>query len=282
VGIRAARSDLVFLLDHDLYPAADCLRRLLAAREERSCPVLAPRILLFPEKDVVQADGGDAHFLGTLALRNGHVPVGRAEARAGVLGASLWGCVLAERASVLGAGGFDEEYFFHFEDLEMSLRLRESGAEIRCEPSAVACHDRGAGSPGLAFRGAGEYPSRRAYLIMRNRLLTIFAHYRARTLLLLGPALFLYECASFAGACRKGFPGAWVRAWGWLLAHGGEVRARRRRMRQRRTVPDRLILSGGPIPLAPGFLRSRWEIAAAGVLSAVLNGYWRLARRWIG
>ena len=45
--------------------------------------------------------------------------------------------------------------------------------------------------------GQVSYPKRRAYLTMRNRLITVFIHYRWRTLLVLLPVLLMYELASF-------------------------------------------------------------------------------------
>jgi len=48
-----------------------------------------------------------------------------------------------------------------------------------------------------------------------------------------------------------------------------------------RKLLDAELLSGGPIPLAPGLVRSRlvnWAIVA---LSATFDGYWRLSRRFL-
>lgn len=277
-GLRAASSELVLLVDHDLYLDASGLERLLAARERDAVAALAPRIVLHPEGDVVQADGAEAHFIGTLALRNGNRRLREASARAGPVGACASGCLLVERAAALEAGGFDESYFFYFEDLEFSLRLRGRGGRMACEPSAVARHDRGAGSPGLAFRGDGRYPERRAYLTMRNRWLTLLLHYRGRTLLLLVPALALYELATLGVALARGWGRAWLRGWIWQARHAARTRHRRRAIQDARVVGDRALLGGGPLPLAPGFVRSRYGRRAAAALSALLDGYWRLVR----
>jgi len=39
---------------------------------------------------------------------------------------------------------------------------------------------------------------------------------------------------------------------------------------------------GGPLPLAPGLIRSRAVGAAVRLFSGALDAYWRVARRWIG
>jgi hypothetical protein len=60
------------------------------------------------------------------------------------------------------------------------------------------------------------------------------------------------------------------------------VGERRRRVQQQRLRPDRELLSGGPLPVAQEFLRPGIEKAAFRALSSLLDGYWTLARRWIG
>ncbi|MGH7631852.1 MAG: glycosyltransferase family 2 protein [Gemmatimonadales bacterium] len=282
-GLRSAATELVLLVDHDIYLARECLERLVGARDEWNAVVACPRIRLHPEREIVQADGGEPHFVGALALRNGFRTLGELPpAHVGPVGAVPSGCLLVHRGRVLEAGGFDELIFFYFEDLEFSLRLRSLGHCFVAVPSAEAFHDRGAGSPGLAFRGGGHYPPERFHLTLRHRLLALLVHYRVRTLVVLGPALLLYELASVALALRRGLLGAWARAWMWQFRNAPAIRARRRTVQRARTRPDRDILVGGPLPLAPGVIGSRAEGSAVRLFSSLLDAYWRLVRRSIG
>jgi GT2 family glycosyltransferase len=231
---------------------------------------------------VVQADGAAIHFLGTMILRHGYQPVATTTTERSVVGGCIGACMLVDRVEVLAAGGFEELYFFYFEDLEFSLRLRAMGHRFLCEPHAEVLHERGAGTPGLSFRGAGAYPLRRARLTMRNRLLTILIHYRLRTLLLLLPALLLYEIATLCVAARRGWLRPWAEAWLWQIRNGRVIAARRRRMRDLRREPDRNLLVGGRLPLAPGVMDKPLERRLVGLLSCIFDGYWCLARRWVG
>ena len=72
-----------------------------------------------------------------------------------------------------------------------------------------------------------------------------------------------------------------MKAWAWVVAHPGELWTRRHRMQRGRRVGDRDLLSGGPLPLAPGSVRQRGLTAGARWASGALDGYWRLVRRWI-
>src|SRR5690606_26224889 len=116
----------------------------------------------------------------------------------------------------------------------------------------------GVGIVGLSYRGAEpKYPKRRAYLLLRNRLLTMFIHLRWRTLVLLAPALAVYEAASLGMAVIKGFPLQWLKAWLWQLGHIPDIAKRRRRMQRDRKLSDRALLSGGELPFSPGFVSSK-------------------------
>lgn len=281
-GLWALGTQLALIIDHDVYVEHDCIARMVRAFEEHAPAVVCPRIRLIPERHVVQADGAAMHFLGTQILRHGYEHVDAAPDCAGIVDACIGACMLVDRRAVLDAGGFDELFFFYFEDLEFSMRMRARGHRIWCEPSALVFHERADGTPNLSYRGNGSYPPARAYHTMRNRLLSMLIHYRLRTLVMLSPVLALHEIASLVMALRKGCPAEWLRSWGWQLAHLGEIRERRSRMRRFRRLDDRELLVGGLPPLAPGLLHTRTEKRLLVFYSAAVNCYWHLTRHWMG
>lgn len=281
-GLRTARSDLALLIDDDLYLEPDCLSRMVARYHADGPAVVCPRIVLHPERRTVQCDGAAPHFIGALVLLRGGRPFAEAPSEPWPVGGCLSACLLVERSTALEAGGFDEDYFFYFEDLEFSMRLAGLGHRFICESAAVAYHDRDSDRPGLSYRGRGSYPPRRFYLTERNRLTTILIHYRLRTLTLLLPAFAVCELAVLGLALRKGWVREWAGAWLWQFAHVRSVIDRRRRMQRARRRPDRELLWGGPLPLAPGLAGSQPLRFTVSLLSSGLNAYWRLARRWVG
>lgn len=277
-GLAEAKNELVLLIDDDIYPDPDCLEQLLAAKEAMPAEILVPRILLEPERDIVQCEGGAPHLVGTLVLTNGFTPLSAIASDApSYQNACPSGVLLVERGPVLEAGGFDASYFFYLEDLEMSLRARILGLRILSVPRAVVRHDRGTGTT-LAFRGQGSYPRERAYLLMRNRLRTLATHFAGRTLLGLAPALLVYELATACYALARGWGGAWLQAWRWVLAHRREIASKRRWIQERRRVKDRELLVGGPLPVAPGLIGSQLQKSLFELLGGFLSGWWRLVR----
>jgi GT2 family glycosyltransferase len=277
-GMNVLETDLVLSVDADVYLAADCAERMAAALESTNATVVCPRILLLPGASIVQCDGATLHFLGTLGLRHGFRPEGELPREGSYVNGCIGACLLFRRAAVVDAGGFDELFHFYFEDLEFSLRMRSRGHLVYCEPAAVARHDRGSGIAGLSFRGAGKYPVRRAYYSMRHRWLSMLIHFRSRTLIVLTPALVLYEAATVVLSIIRGWLPAWASGWWWLMRHGKEIRERRQRARRARVLTDRDLLEGGPIPLAPGLFQSLIARSLVNVLTMLFNGYWRLVR----
>jgi GT2 family glycosyltransferase len=268
IGLRMLSTPLALLLD--------------GAYLKNQPAVVCPRIRLLPERHIVQADGASLHFLGTLSLRNAYRDASLTPPVSGFVDGAIGACLLLDRAKAIAAGGFDELYFFYFEDLEFALRLRLRGERFWCEAAAEVFHERAGGTPGLSFRGQGSYPKRRACFTMRNRLITIFVHYRWRTLLVLLPVLFLYELASLVQSARMGWIRQWGQAWSWQFRNFGILAARRRAARASRVLADRDVLTGGIPPLAPGLVNSRLERFLLAAFSATVNGYWRMTRRLIG
>lgn len=277
--------DLALLVDNDIYMEDTTIDRMVDAYLRHDKPVIVtPRIRLIPERETVQAEGAECHFLGTMTLRHAYTDVAALPDVDSVeVGGCIGACYLVDLEKVMDAGAFDETFFFYFEDLEFSMRMRGMGYKVVCEPKAVVWHERGVGTPGLSFRGKEKkYPPRRMYLSMRHRLLNLFIHYRVRTIIVLAPALALYELASLGIAVIRGFGWQWVRAWWWNLTNLGLIREKRRRVQARRVTPDREVLDGGPIPLAPGFVKNPIARGLIGALNAIFNGYWAVARRLIG
>jgi GT2 family glycosyltransferase len=282
-GLRELGTTLALVLDHDVYVAEDCIANLVRAHLAEQVTVVCPRIRLVPERDIVQTDGAAVHFLGGLVMRNGFQPSSLTPAIPGCVGGAIGACMLMQREQVIAAGGFDELMFFYQEDLEFSLRMRTAGHRIWCETSAEVFHERADGTPGLSFRGSGPYPKRRAYLMMRHRLATILIHYRLRTLFVLFPVLLLSEIAGLASAAKKGWAAQWFRAWWWQFTNAAHIGSRRRRVQRLRTVDDKDLLDGGQPPIAHGYLAPGGaERRLFNVFSSVVNGYWQVARNWIG
>jgi GT2 family glycosyltransferase len=203
-GLSYTKSDFVLFVDDDVLLTDNCLEQMMSAMQEVRASVVCPRVMLYPENNTIQCDGAMIHFTGMLSLRHAYVEVEKYTPKQSITKGFIGACMLFDAKVLRYLGGFDEDFFFYFEDMELSYRFMALGYKICCEERAVVLHERGVGTEDLSFRGTGNYPLPRAYFNFRHRWLTLLIHYQIKTLILLSPALFLYEAAAFVESIRRG------------------------------------------------------------------------------
>ena len=104
-GLREIATSFVLFVDDDVYLAPDCASRLMARLTASGGAAAVPRLMLYPQTELIQLDGGAAHFVGTMVLHNARAPAACAACESSFIGAFSTSCVLAETATVLEAGG---------------------------------------------------------------------------------------------------------------------------------------------------------------------------------
>src|SRR5690606_12530489 len=110
-----------------------------------------------------------------------------------------------------------------------------------------------------------------------NRWRYVLSHYEVRTLLLIVPALVLYELTQALFLTLKGLPHLYVLGtWDALTGLPATLR-RRREVQALRKVPDRVVLFSGELYVRPEHSGGRQTAArAVQALSRVLDVYWRI------
>jgi GT2 family glycosyltransferase len=277
-GYRAARNDLVLFIDNDVALTPECAGRLLDAVEQRpDAAVAMPRVLYADRPELIQYEGADCHYLGLMALRRQDAPA--AEAPAGVSDTqSVVTCAfLVHRARWGSAAPFDPSFIFNYEDHDFGVRTRVMGRAVLAVPAATVLH--GEGTAGLSFRQGRERSPIRVYCLIRNRWRILLQSYQLRTLVLIAPALAVYEAVLLAGVAKKGWLGIWLRAAGWIVTNPGTIAHRRREVQRTRGAPDRSFLVGGPLPFTPGLAAGRLEQLIRRGLDRFVAGYWKMVRR---
>jgi len=277
-GLELVDDEWVLLVDNDAVLASDALEKLeRAALENPDAVLLQPRSVFDSQPDVVHYDGGELHFCGLFSLRNFHVPLARAQGHGTLeVGGAIAVALLARRSVLRELGGFDPSYFVLFEDLDLSQRLRMAGHRILSVEDAV-CRHRG-GTAGISYRGAVDYPRRRAFLHSRNRWIHLLKNHAWRTLLLSAPALIAYEVVWALFTLASGtFAGYLQGKWAFLRGISRTLRARAEVQRMRK-VRDSDLLVGGPLTIAPQLDRGGARSLALRALDLGLRGWWALVR----
>ncbi|MFN0107047.1 MAG: glycosyltransferase family 2 protein [Bryobacteraceae bacterium] len=181
-GIRAAKGDLVALLNNDAAADPHWIQHLQSAFQA------APEVGMAASKIVTWDDPGRIDKAGHLIFPDGqNRGRGTGERDRGQyekVEEVLWpdGCAAMYRRSMLDQiGGFDEDLFAYGDDAELGLRARIAGWRCLYMPRAVVRHRRGS--------TLGQGNPERVRLIERNRIL-LAAKLFPWSLLALNPIFF--------------------------------------------------------------------------------------------
>ncbi|WP_016731223.1 glycosyltransferase [Saccharolobus islandicus] len=103
---------------------------------------------------------------------------------------------LVRREEILKVGGFDEHYFFYWEDTELSWRLYRAGYKILMVPKSKVHHE----AHGTFKKLPSPFTS---YLTLRNQMLLLLTYYDLSQLLTIFPILYIIRFVqSFKGPNR--------------------------------------------------------------------------------
>jgi len=148
-AIAICDTEYVALLNPDAFPHPDWLERLLAAADRH------PEAASFGSRQMTDGqpeilDGlGDVYHASGLSWRCGH---GRRLEQTDLVEREIFSACAAaalyRRAALVEVGGFDEDFFCYFEDVDLGFRLRLAGFASVSVPDAVVDHVGSASSGG--------------------------------------------------------------------------------------------------------------------------------------
>ncbi|MFC7673168.1 glycosyltransferase family 2 protein [Mycolicibacterium sp. GCM10028919] len=132
-ALLAGKFDAVLFMTHEVLLGPDCASRLLHAMEsDEAVGMVGPALRL--------KESGALWSLGGIITRRGNV---RHNTNPSLVHAVRWldgACLLIRSKALHACGGFDEDYFLYWEDVDISLRIAERSA-VCCVPDATAYQD---------------------------------------------------------------------------------------------------------------------------------------------
>ena len=133
--------DWIALVNPDAYVDSGWLQALCAAiARYPDCAMFASCLVKANEPDLLDGIGDNFHMSG-MAWREGHgaprtdTPVRDKEVFAPCAAAALY-----RRDALVALGGFDEDFFCYFEDIDLAFRLRLAGFKCMLIVNATAYH----------------------------------------------------------------------------------------------------------------------------------------------
>ena len=157
------------------------------------------------------------------------------------------GCALTVRGDVFTSlGGFDNDYFIFYEEMDFCWRAQITGHTIVGAPKAVVRHfGGGTVGDGSIVNGRIVTSANRRYLSERNRLSTLLKNYNTRMLV---GALAIYAVMTTAATLALAATGHWtlvdayLRALQWHVRHFQQTRRKRRFVQCLRTRDDLYVV----------------------------------------
>ncbi len=138
----AGASDFVLTVNPDVTLSPDCAARLLDVLQQEPGTAAVGATQLSTDGRSLDGVGDVLHFSG-IGWRAGHgrplAALGDALAPRDIF-APCAAVAMYRRASFDAAGGFDEDFFCYFEDVDLGYRLRLAGNTCRHAPQARAVH----------------------------------------------------------------------------------------------------------------------------------------------
>ena len=282
-GIKAARSSWVCLIDNDVRVDRHWLVELMkGARQAPEAGLFSSVVAVYEAPTTICTRGLDVHFLGMPTFREPGTKI-PAYPNQGIeqIGAAGGASLLIEKEKT-GIEPFDPGFFYGFEDTDACLRLRIAGDKCYVVPGSIVFHKFSTGGVEGLSDDELRYPPARAFFVFRNRWWLILTYYELKTLLALGPALFLFEivCATFA--LKRGVGRSYAAALGSLFVSLPSLLHKRKIVQKGRETGDRELLSACSLSPGSGSLRTSLEAKAFGILDAFFKKYWNFYIRFFG
>jgi GT2 family glycosyltransferase len=229
LAARKASGDYLVCLNPDARAQADCMEQLAAiADSDRGVAIVGAQILL-DDGSTRNAGANPLHPTGISPSDGYGEPREHGEARDVIVASGA--CFLARRDAFLELGGFVEEFFLYYEDVNLCWRTRLAGLRVVYCPRAIVTH-------GYEF---GARPQKWFWL-ERNRMFSVLANYELRTLVVLAPLLLVTEAGLLAVAAAGGWLSYKLRAYGSLFALRKQLLAQRQTVQASRRCSDAELL----------------------------------------
>lgn len=160
-GIELAKGDWVALLNSDAFPESDWLENLVAATELYTDYSFFTSNQRCYNKPSYYDGTGDVYAINGRAYRRDYMAsVKDTERHDGEVFGACAAAALYKKEILEEVGGFDEDYFCYFEDVDLSLRLRLMGYKCLYVENAKVFHV-GAASSGSKDSDFAVYYGRR-------------------------------------------------------------------------------------------------------------------------
>jgi GT2 family glycosyltransferase/glycosyltransferase involved in cell wall biosynthesis len=185
LGVRRSSGEIVAFLNNDAKPDPDWLAR--GVETLMSGPrvgAVASRVLDWEGKTIDYAGAGLTWYGMGYRPLSGHPANRKIEATRGPVLFGTGSAMIVRRDVYEELGGFDEDFFMFFEDVDFGWRLNLRGYEYLYEPDSLVFHKHH-----QSMKGVGSH--KEEYLLERNALMCLYKNLGQEKLRTILPAAML-------------------------------------------------------------------------------------------
>jgi GT2 family glycosyltransferase len=232
-GAREARGRFIAFLNNDTIADPGWLRALRGGIDPAAGFLLTTSRIVYMHDASIVDSAGDGLFRWGGAFKRHHGATSDLAGGSQEVFAVCGGACLVSKAVFDELGGFDDDFFFSHEDVDLSYRARLRGYRCRYVADAVVRHH-GSGTSGGATAFAVFQGQRNLeWMYLKNTPASLLV----RTL----PGHVLYNAAGAVHFARRGLLGTFLRAKAAALAGLPRMWRKRAAVQRARTVDARAI-----------------------------------------
>ena len=226
MGARIARGRYLAFLNNDTVPQPGWLSALKAPFDRDPSTALATSRIVYLDDPSVVDSAGDGYLRAGGAFKRLHGSPSAAAGEPGEVFGVCGAACMVRRDAFLDLGGFDEDFFMIYEDVDISYRARLRGYKCTYVPGAIVHH---AGSASL-----GRNSAMSVYYGQRNLEWTYLKNTPWPLLIRSFPNHVLYDGAGLLAYGARGLLGPYVKGkWAALKGLPGILRKRSQVQRRR-------------------------------------------------
>jgi GT2 family glycosyltransferase len=246
-GARVARAPMLAFLNNDTVADAAWLSALKAALDADPSAGLATSRIVSLDDGVTIDSAGDGYLRAGGAFKRGHGETDEHYLEPAEVFGACGAAFMIRRPVFEELGGFDEDFFLVYEDVDLSYRAQLAGYRCLYVPEARVRH---AGSATL-----GRVSPRSVFYGQRNLEWVYIKNTPAALLIRTLPSHLAYSLAGGVHLAATGRLGTWLWAkWSALVGLPAILRKRAVLQRSRRSDPSRLAAL-----MERGWLRRKWR-----------------------
>ena len=185
IGAEAASGDFLIFLNNDTVQEKDWISNLIRTiNSDDKIAAVQPKILNYYDRNVFDYAGGSGGHMDIYCF-----PFARGrifsfqendEGQYNNKEKCFWSsgtCFMVRRELFQKAGGFDDSFFAHMEEIDLCWRLYAMGFEVWVDPDSVVYHKNALTLP--------MYSHKKYYLNHRNSLLMLLGNYSIKNIFLI-------------------------------------------------------------------------------------------------